>query len=110
MQGPLRGNGTGRVEILYHGYWGTICDRRWDLRDARVASRQLGYLDAARTLQRNEVPSGSGQICLAYISCDGNEQNITSCSHRGWGVHSCSHSEDAGVECTKTGTKPRKDN
>ncbi|XP_028407269.1 scavenger receptor cysteine-rich domain superfamily protein-like [Dendronephthya gigantea] len=100
LQGPLSANGTGRVEVLYHGYWGTICDDGWDINNARVICRQLGYRDVVRTLQRNEVPSGSGQIWLSCVNCTGNEQNITNCSHGGWGNHRCSHDKDAGVECT----------
>ena len=103
LKGPSSASGAGRVEVFYHGYWGTICDQRWDLRDARVVCHQLGYPDTVRTLQRNEVPSGSGQIWLSHISCTGREKNITSCPHQSWGVHYCSHNQDAGVECSKTG-------
>ncbi|XP_028407346.1 deleted in malignant brain tumors 1 protein-like [Dendronephthya gigantea] len=102
LQGPLRANGTGRVEVFYRGEWGTICEDGWDMRDARVVCRQLGYNDSVRTLERNEVPDGSGQIWLSHVSCTGNEQNITNCSHGGWGNHRCSHNKDAGVECTNT--------
>ncbi|XP_028416711.1 deleted in malignant brain tumors 1 protein-like, partial [Dendronephthya gigantea] len=103
LQGPLSENGTGRVEVFYHGLWGTICDYGWDFRDARVVCRQLGHLDAVRILQREQVPpNGSGQIWLEDVSCTGKEKVISRCSHRGWGINYCTHSEDAGVECIKT--------
>ena len=105
LQGTLSRNGAGRVEILYKGYWGTICDDGWDMKDAKVVCHQLGYQDVARTLQRSEISSGSGHIWLVAVACTGEEKNLTSCYHNGWGVHSCSHSQDAGVECSTTGMK-----
>ena len=103
LQGPLRNDGVGRVEVFYNGTWGTICDDGWDIKDARVVCRQLGYPDAARAIPGSQVSSGSGRIWLENVDCTGIEQNIASCFHSGWGVHSCFHSEDAGVECSTTG-------
>ena len=102
LMGESSESGTGRVEILHNGEWGTICADGWGKEDARVACRQLGFPDI-KALQGINVPSGSGKIWLDEVACTGTEQNIASCVHDGWGKHDCSHSEDAGVECSTRG-------
>ena len=42
---------------------------------------------------------GSGLIMLTNVECNGEEKNLFNCNHTGYGVTSCSHSEDAGVTC-----------
>ena len=91
----------GRVEVYYNGEWGTVCDDGWDLNDAQVVCRQLGYGQATATLTRAYYERGSGNIWLSNVNCYGYEATIESCSHSGWGIHNayCNHNKDAGVRC-----------
>ncbi|XP_071510208.1 scavenger receptor cysteine-rich domain-containing protein DMBT1-like [Diadema antillarum] len=94
----------GRVEIFYNGAWGTVCDDSWDIEDAHVVCRMLGYPRARRAVSRAYFGEGQGQIVLDNVQCEGSEQNLTECRHNGYGVHNCRHSEDAGVECAGQST------
>jgi galectin-3-binding protein len=99
LQGPS--NASGRVEVFHRGEWGTICDDNWDIQDATVVCRQLGYPYpyAIRALRGSDVPKGVGKIWLDDVACTGSERNLISCPHNGWGGGNCDSGEDAGVEC-----------
>ena len=62
----------GRVEVFYNGEWGTVCDVGWDLNDARVVCRQLGYADAIQAVfnQSAFLGQGSGSVLMSNISCN----------------------------------------
>lgn len=90
------------MEIFYRGQWGTVCDDGWDLNDARVVCRQLGYKYSLEALRAGEVLRGSGPIWLDDVACTGIEPSLSNCTHRGWGSHNCRHREDAGVICSFT--------
>ncbi|XP_071487939.1 scavenger receptor cysteine-rich domain-containing protein DMBT1-like [Diadema antillarum] len=89
----------GRVEIYYDGQWGTVCDDWWDIEDANVVCRMLGFEGASNYSCCAEYGQGSGPILLDDVECNGTESNLTDCQHNGYGVHDCGHHEDAGVEC-----------
>ncbi|XP_033112971.1 scavenger receptor cysteine-rich domain superfamily protein-like isoform X2 [Anneissia japonica] len=89
----------GRVEVNHEGEWGTICDDNFDLPEAEVICRQLGFIGAHTENCCQKFGPGSDQIFLDDLSCVGTEFSIELCGHRGWGSHNCGHHEDAGVIC-----------
>ena len=53
-----------------------MCDRYWDLRDAEVVCRQLGYAGALVANTRAAFGEGTGPIWLERVYCGGNEDEI----------------------------------
>jgi len=97
-----QGQHEGRVEILYNGQWGTVCDDDFGYKDALVVCKSLGY-ESGHALTDNEFGPGVGDIFLDDLVCQGTEQGLEECPSRGWGVHNCDHTEDAGVQCDING-------
>lgn len=91
----------GRVEVLYNGQWGTICDDYWGISEAHVICRMLNYSGAEfapREAYFGPGPSSS-PIWLDSVKCRGDESTIAACRSDGWRQHDCQHSEDASVVC-----------
>ena len=79
-----------------------MCDNGWDVADAQVVCRELGYsLRESHILTRPEVPDGIGQIWFDQVSCVGTETSLSDCAANRSGNHNCSHDMDAGVNCGK---------
>jgi deleted-in-malignant-brain-tumors protein 1 len=90
--------GEGRLEVYYNGVWGTVCSDRFDNQSASVACYMLGFGRFGRMIY-NQYGPGDGPIWLDEVQCSGSELSLSACAHNPWGVHDCSHSQDASIAC-----------
>ncbi|KAK3090315.1 hypothetical protein FSP39_010872, partial [Pinctada imbricata] len=91
---------SGRVELNYYGEWGVICDDGWDLKDAGVACRMLGYnFGARKAVVMSQFGSGNSNFLLDDVNCTGNEISLSDCNRKPWKSHDCKNYEVAGVIC-----------
>ena len=93
-------DGQGRVEVEYAGLWGTICNNSFDINDANVICRSMGYPGAESTHSMAPFSGGEGVIWLDNLSCHGNESTLDECPGIVWGAQNCFQSESAAVTCT----------
>ena len=90
----------GRVEVNRSGEWQTVCDDSWDIAEAEVVCRWLGYGYAIMAIQRAAFGQGSGRQWERIWYCNGSEASLDDCSSSST---ACSHSEDASVICSGSG-------
>ncbi|XP_038054096.1 scavenger receptor cysteine-rich domain-containing group B protein-like [Patiria miniata] len=100
---------SGRVEIHRDGSWGTICDNDWDVTDARVICRQLGFADAEEAKSAAHFGQGQGPVLMDGLACDGSEREIADCPSFCWERTQCNHTQDAGVICHEGTLSPSSD-
>ena len=93
--------GQGRVEVEHAGLWGTICNGSFDLSDASVVCRSLGYPGAESTHSTAQL-EGDMLIWLNNLSCNGSENTLVECPGIVWGAQTCFQSESAAVTCSGT--------
>ena len=93
-------NMSGRVEVMYSGRWGTVCNHNWNINAGNVVCRQLGYRRAEAVAS---FGAGSGQIFMDKVQCKGFEPSLSLCYFPGWyASNNCTHGQDAGVVCTNS--------
>ncbi|XP_033112696.1 scavenger receptor cysteine-rich domain superfamily protein-like isoform X2 [Anneissia japonica] len=90
----------GRVDIFLDGEWGTICDDAWDIFDANVVCKQLGFESARAAYPNNSYPSGDSlPIHVRDVFCVGYEKSVYECLFHRTHLDRCAHSEDATLAC-----------
>lgn len=88
---------SGRVEVLNNDTWGTVCDEDWDIIDAHVVCKQLGFASARIATGGEYYGRGSGPMWMKGVNCRGDEQYLSQCPQGNYRYYYC---ETAGVECT----------
>ena len=100
---------TGYVEALgTNNNWAGICDDNFDIYDAHVVCRMLGYAFAREALVLSTAddlygiaPSGDNFV-LDDLGCTGNEASIFDCQHKGEWNENCRKNEIAAVQCARS--------
>ncbi|KAM8794786.1 scavenger receptor cysteine-rich domain-containing protein DMBT1-like [Eudromia elegans] len=95
------GHCSGRVEVLHEERWGSVCDDKWGLEEARVVCQEVGCGRPLSAPGSARFGQGSGPIWLDDVNCVGTEGALSTCSSKAWGEHNCNHGEDAGVVCSE---------
>ena len=92
--------GEGRLEVLYNGEWGTVCTNEWDLIDADVVCKELGYPGVEDTFVSGEFGTGNRTILIDGVDCSGNETSLLDCPSEGYYRYNCLHDQTVGVQCS----------
>lgn len=93
----------GFVAVHHNGSWGAVCNdwRDFDLIDAGVVCRQLGYGSAISVVRGKWFGSGNDVIPQYFydrVRCTGSESSLMECPHSG-PTTSCTANDFAGVTC-----------
>ncbi|XP_064385141.1 soluble scavenger receptor cysteine-rich domain-containing protein SSC5D-like [Halichondria panicea] len=100
--GETPSQSEGRVELFHNGEWGTLCDVDWDMNDAHVMCRELGFQGALSVSPRGTYSPGVGRIWPYRYNCTGEEDRLSDCAVTvldECSLTDCSHSYDVGVIC-----------
>ena len=103
-EGYVEGMGT-------NGQWGGICDNNFDINDANVICRMLGFPYARIALASSTAdnlygtaPSGKNFV-LDDLGCTGNEDSVFDCPHNGEWNEDCGATDIASVQCATSKLK-----
>ncbi len=54
---------AGHVDIYHNGHWGSVCDDGWDLDEAQVVCRQMGFSGAIEFMSEKKL-----FLCLVVLA------------------------------------------
>lgn len=87
---------TGVIRVFRDNQWARVCANHWDLRDAQVACREMGYARGAIQVNKQIQGSNPYPVIRAGLHCDSSETSLIDCRQEVVGP-TCTHL--AGVVC-----------
>ncbi|XP_030844182.1 deleted in malignant brain tumors 1 protein-like [Strongylocentrotus purpuratus] len=78
-KGPTHYPYAGSVGVFIDGNWGGICAADWDMNDAEVVCRELGFGYPYGITVVGGPPAGNGTECLSRVKCYGHEEHLSEC-------------------------------
>ncbi len=94
---PFEGNVLATRES--DNFEGPVCDDNFDINDAHVVCRQLGFGTAASITVNSHYGQVSSSHVVDDLNCSGTEDGIGACSFTDMNSENCSETEGAGVVC-----------
>ena len=88
----------GRVQVYSGEAWAAVCQDAWDLNDAIVVCRELGFEQAIDVDEFFGQVNGQ-EIIRSGLECVGNETTVSKCRHSGLGDGLCQDRKVAGLRC-----------
>ena len=70
---------AGRVEVFYGGKWGKICRNEWNIKNAKVVCKQLGFKSALAEFIGMDTKDENVSIAMSNVACTGKESVLASC-------------------------------
>ena len=92
----VNGQGSHEGNVFVNGM--PVCDDYWDLKDAWVVCKQLGFASVVSATSRSKFGPVPPDFRMDDVHCTGEETSLLNCTHRrndGCGSH-----EGAGVICS----------
>lgn len=109
INGAPSNNGIGRLQIYYHGVFGSVCSEGWVKEAENIVCHELGYNGLkGNGFSHHSCTDISGEnlcgpdtekINAVNIKCKGDEKLLRNCPHETHDDIYCSHDEDVIVGC-----------
>ena len=69
----------GNVEVYHEGVWGGVCDDEWDMSEANIVCKQLGYPGAETATHGGKYGHTPATIWMDNLYCYGTEETLVKC-------------------------------